>query len=223
MLIKLESRGPVFYRQRRVGLRRRSVRALEAAHDGPGRGDHGRRHLRARGRPAHHAHRPAAAPLLARRAAQPRQRAQGRDGDRRARARPSRSRSTATPTASGAGSRSSPGSPAGPRSTAARHCRGRSGSSSTSGTWSTARCASTCASSAARRACSPPATGSTRTTSGRAGESAHAQRAPAGRAAVGVLVRLDHDRVAVGRPEGGHERRARSGRGGRARPCCPPS
>ena len=75
----------------------------------PGAETMGAGHLRAGGRPAHHAHRPPAAPLLARRAAQPRQRAARRDGDRRARARPSRSRWTATPTASAAGSRSSPG------------------------------------------------------------------------------------------------------------------
>ena len=60
-----------------------------------------------------------------------------------ARARRSRCRSSSTPTASAGGSRSSPASPAGRRSTAARRCRGASASSSTSGTSSTARCGST--------------------------------------------------------------------------------
>jgi hypothetical protein len=52
----------------------------------------------------------------------------------------SRRRSTSTRIASGAGSRSSPASPAGRRSTAVRHYRGASGSSSTSGTSTTGRC-----------------------------------------------------------------------------------
>ena len=94
-----------------------------------------------RGRRAHHAPGHAAAPLLARRAAQPVERAARRDVDRRAPPDAQGARSTSTPSASAAGWRSSPGSPAGPRSTAAPRCRGPSGSSSTSGTSSTARCA----------------------------------------------------------------------------------
>ena len=43
--IKLESRGPVFYRQRRVGRGGARVRALEAAHDGRRAPRHGRRPL----------------------------------------------------------------------------------------------------------------------------------------------------------------------------------
>ena len=41
--IRLESRGPAIYRQRRVGLRRRAVRHAQAAHDGRRRRAHRRR------------------------------------------------------------------------------------------------------------------------------------------------------------------------------------
>src|SRR5688572_11719541 len=62
---------------------RRAVRAVEAAHDGPRRAIDGRRHLRDPGRPAHHARRPPPAALLTRRAAEPRERPEGRVGARR--------------------------------------------------------------------------------------------------------------------------------------------
>ena len=81
------------------------------------------------------------APHLARRAAEPGQRAARRDVARRPAADGPGAGRRSTPSASAAGSRSSPGSPAGRRSTAAPRCRGASGSSSTSGTSSTARCA----------------------------------------------------------------------------------
>ena len=81
--IKLGSRGPVVYRQRRVGRDGARVRDVEAADDGPGlrpgRGRHGR-HPR---RPPRHRRRPLPAPHLARRGPQPGQRPARRDGDRR--------------------------------------------------------------------------------------------------------------------------------------------
>ena len=129
--------------------RRRGVRDAEAADDGaglrPGRGRH-RRHPR---RPARHRRRPLAAPHLARRAAEPGQRAARRDGDRRPAPDDPRPGRRLHRRASAAATRSSPGSPAGPRSRAAPASPGRSGSSSTSGTSSTARSASTCGSSPA--------------------------------------------------------------------------
>ncbi len=64
------------------GPRGRAVRALEAAHDGRRGRDHGHGDLGARGRHAHHSQRPRAAPLLARRAAEPGERAARGDGDR---------------------------------------------------------------------------------------------------------------------------------------------
>ena len=53
--IRLESRGAGLLPAAAGRPRRRVVRALEAPDHGPGRRDHGRRHLRDRGRPAHHA------------------------------------------------------------------------------------------------------------------------------------------------------------------------
>ena len=102
--IKLGSRGPgdLPPDARRAGRRR--VRDVEAAHDAPGlrpgRGRHGGR----RRRPARHRRRQVPAPLRARRAAEPGQRAPRRDGDRRARARRCRRRSSSTRRASAAGS-----------------------------------------------------------------------------------------------------------------------
>ena len=101
---------------------------------------------------AHHARRRVAAPDLARRAAEPAQRAARRDvADRPA------------PDAAGAGravhaaparapADQARASPAGRRSTAAPRCPGASGSSSTSTTSNTARWRSTCGSSGARSA-----------------------------------------------------------------------
>ena len=80
----------------------------------------------------------AAAALLAGRAAQPGQRAARRDVGRRAAPDRRRAGGPLHARTSAAGWRSSRGSPAGPRSTAARRSPGPSGSSSTSGTSTTA-------------------------------------------------------------------------------------
>ena len=68
---------------RRVGADGEEFDLLQAADDDAGRRPGRGRDAGARGRPARHAGRRAAAALLARRAAQPRQRAARRDGDRR--------------------------------------------------------------------------------------------------------------------------------------------
>ena len=156
-------RGHPIYRQRRVGQGRRAVRLLKlrtmvagAEHMGAGLAVN-------EGDTAHHARRRAPAPLLDRRAAEPRQRPARRDVDRSARGRrvpvqvDAVHRAPARPPGGQARA-----SPAGRRSTAARRCRGPSASSSTSGTSSTARCGSTCGSCGGPRGCSSRATASTR-------------------------------------------------------------
>ena len=57
LAIRLESRGPPIYRQRRVGLDGEPFELLQAAHDGHGRRAHRRRPGGQRGRHAHHARR----------------------------------------------------------------------------------------------------------------------------------------------------------------------
>ena len=115
------------------------VRDAQAADDGAGRRPGRRRHRGQRGRPARHPGRPGPAAHLARRGAEPRQRAARRDGDRRP-----------APDDPGPG-RALHAAPAPPPRGAARDHRlgagqrprrdplGASGSSSTSGTSSTAR------------------------------------------------------------------------------------
>ena len=141
--IRLERRGPVIYRQRRIGLHGATVRRAEAAHDGRRRRAHRRGPGGQRGRRAHHARGRAPAAHLARRAAEPGERAARRHvADRPApdAAGAGRAVHRAPARAPGDASRASP---AGRRSTAARRCRGRSGSSSTCTTSSTARWRST--------------------------------------------------------------------------------
>ncbi len=123
--------------------RRAPLRRAETPHDGPGGRAHRRRAGDQRGRSPRHPGRRAAAQDLARRASQPGQRAARGDVADRPAARRCRRRSSSTPPASAAGWRSSRGSPAGHRSTAAPRCRGPSGSSWTCTTSSTARCRST--------------------------------------------------------------------------------
>ena len=136
--IKLGSRGPVIYRQRRVGRDGARVRDAQAADDG----------ARARTRSGSARSSPATtrgSPAPGASCAAPRSTscrtwstccaARWRSSARDRRSRP---RSSTTPRASTAATRSCPGSPAGPRSRAAPASPGRSGSSSTSGTSSTA-------------------------------------------------------------------------------------
>ena len=133
------------------GQGRRRVRAAQAADDG-GRGGEDRRRLRGRpGRPADHAHRPAPPAALDRRAAPALERRPRRHEPDRAAADARVPGRALRRSASGGGSRSSRGSPAGLRSTAAHRSPGRTGSSWTSGTSSTARRRSTSRSSRARR------------------------------------------------------------------------
>ena len=161
--IRLGSRGPVIYRQRRVGRDGREFEMLKlrtmVAGLRPGR----RRHRRHPRRPAGHRRRPLPAPHLARRDPQPGQRPARRDGDRRPAPDDPRPGRRLHARASTAATRSGPGSPAGPRSRAAPASPGRSGSSSTSSTSTTAAPPSTCASSPRPPGCSSPATASPRT------------------------------------------------------------
>ena len=162
LAIRLESPGHPIYRQTRVGQGRRAVSDLQAAHDGPRRRVHRRRAGDPGGRRPDHAGR--ARSCAATRSTSCRTcgtccaarcRSSGRG-------RRSPSRSSSTPSASAGGWRSSRGSPAGRRSTAAPRCRGPSGSSSTSGTSSTARWRSTCGSWRGRSGWCSAGTGSTR-------------------------------------------------------------
>ena len=153
--IRLESAGHPIYRQRRVGLDGAAVRRAEAAHDGRRRRAHRRRAGGQRERFAHHPRRGAPAPDLARRAAEPAERApRGDVADR------------AAPDVAGPGRAVHPPSARSPADQAGHHrlgagqrphvaCPGASGSSSTSTTSPTARWRSTCGSSGARsRSCS---------------------------------------------------------------------
>ena len=132
--IKLGSRGPVIYRQRRVGLggaefEMLKLRTMVLGSDPVGIGT-----AVTRDDPRVTARRPPPAPHLARRDPQPRSTSCAARWRSSGRGRRSRPRSTTTPRASTAATRSAPGSPAGPRSRAGPGSPGRSGSSSTSGT-----------------------------------------------------------------------------------------
>ena len=137
--IRLDSRGPVLYRQRRVGRDGEEFELLKLRTMPPAATRSGSAPPVLEDDPRVTARRRVPAALLARRAAEPGQRAPRRDGDRRAAPddrRPGRRLHRRT---SAAASRSARASPAGRRSTAAPGSPGRSGSSSTSGTSSTAR------------------------------------------------------------------------------------
>ena len=185
--IRLESKRPPDLPPAAHRQGRPSVRRAQAAHDGRGRRVDGLRPRRQRGRPAHHARRRAPAPLLDRRAAEPRQRPARRHGDHRPAPDGPGAGRRSTPSASAAASPSGPASPAGRRSTAARRCRGPSASSSTSGTSSTARCAST-----SRSSCAPPRWSSAARASTRA-------RPAAGRSRVDCAMRSPQGSPAVRR------------------------
>ena len=143
LAIRLESRGHPIYTQTRVGKDGAPFQIYKLRTMVHGAEFTGAGLAIQEGDDADHAARQLPAPLLARRAAEPVERAARRDVDRRPATDAAGPGRAVHASASAAGSRSSPGSPAGPRSTAARRCRGPSGSSSTSGTSSTARCGST--------------------------------------------------------------------------------
>ena len=137
--IRLETQGPPDLPPAPHRQGRRAVRRAQAAHDGRRRRVDGLRPGGQRGRPAHHARRRASCAASRSTSCRTSSTSCAATWRSSARARRSRSRSSSTPSASAGASRSSPASPAGRRSTAARRCRGPSGSSSTSGTSSTAR------------------------------------------------------------------------------------
>ena len=163
--IKLGSRGPVFYRQRRVGRDGEEFEMLKLRTMVEGSDPVGVGTVVTRDDPRVTA--PAGSCAAPRSTRSPtwstscaaRWRSSARD-------RRSRPRWSTTRRASNAGTRSALGSPAGPRSRAAPASPGRNGSSSTSSTSTIAALPSTPASSPRPSGCSSPATASPRTDPG---------------------------------------------------------
>ena len=137
--IRLESRGSAIYRQRRTAWGGRPFEVIKLRTMVTGAEKDWGRPLNPRGRPADHARGGAAAAHVARRAAEPAERAARRDVADRSPPHPAGAGRVPTPPGSADASRCARGSPAGRRSTAACRCRGASGSSSISSTSSTAR------------------------------------------------------------------------------------
>ena len=134
LAVKLADRGPVLYRQTRVGKDGADFDLLKLRTMVVGAETAGRGLRRRQGRRAHHRAGPPAPPALDRRAAAALERRARRDVDHRPAPDAPLPGRRLRRASSCIGSTSSPGSPAGRRSTAAPRCPGPSGSSSTSGT-----------------------------------------------------------------------------------------
>ena len=169
--IKLDSPGPVFYRQERVGRGGAciqdvqvpfDVRGCRSAHRRSPRAQRGRRPaLQDAQRPAHDPRRRLPAALLARRVPAVPERARGRHEHRGPSPAPARRDGGTTPTASHSGSTSCRASPACGRYRAARISPSTRWSGSTSSTSRTGRCDTTSPSSCERSPVSSSATGRT--------------------------------------------------------------